>query len=438
LGDPNNRPSELTSWKEVADYLNVNVRTAQKWEKTRGLPVKRSAGSRGRVVAFPGELDAWKAASVNGAKPWAEVRFLQRYAAVTTVLLVALLGIHIAEFLKGRGTGPPALYRAVQDTLVVMDADGRELWRKSFGHPLSERFFPSDQQRKYPPVKFADLDGDGKIETLVVDQEAGAGQSTTPLVCFSDRGRERWRFIPGKPVATRKENFPPSGAFLIEYFAFVSMEDRQQAIVLESRIEGQYPTQIALLSPRGYLIREYWHSGGFAGMVIEDLDKDGAEEIYLAGVSNGYKQATLLVLDPRRFAGASLEENADYQLLGFPLPVECARLLFPRTCINRKFEPYNYVLRISKGETLLTVQVFEASRDGVSYHADYFLGPGPVLDHVDYTDGLRSLHATLFASGQIDHPLSPEEEAELRNIRFLTPTHAETESSVTSNPNGSK
>lgn len=51
---------ELTSWKEVAQYLGVHVRTAQKWEHAYGLPLHRRPGPRGRISANTAELDAWK------------------------------------------------------------------------------------------------------------------------------------------------------------------------------------------------------------------------------------------------------------------------------------------------------------------------------------------------------------------------------------------
>jgi hypothetical protein len=53
-------PRPLSSWKEIAHHLGVNVRTAQKWERERGLPVRRLAGARSRVSADPPTLDAWK------------------------------------------------------------------------------------------------------------------------------------------------------------------------------------------------------------------------------------------------------------------------------------------------------------------------------------------------------------------------------------------
>ena len=50
----------LNSWQDVASRLGVSVRTAQKWEKTLGLPIRRMPGPRGRIVADPAELDGWR------------------------------------------------------------------------------------------------------------------------------------------------------------------------------------------------------------------------------------------------------------------------------------------------------------------------------------------------------------------------------------------
>jgi len=50
----------LSSWKEIAHFLGVNVRTAQKWERERGLPVRRASGPRSRVSADAERLETWK------------------------------------------------------------------------------------------------------------------------------------------------------------------------------------------------------------------------------------------------------------------------------------------------------------------------------------------------------------------------------------------
>lgn len=78
---------ELASWKEIASALGVNIRTAQKWERERNLPVRRTPG--GRVSIEQAALDAWQA-SLHERTPlehcayrwpvgndvFAEVRFL--------------------------------------------------------------------------------------------------------------------------------------------------------------------------------------------------------------------------------------------------------------------------------------------------------------------------------------------------------------------------
>ncbi|MFZ0956246.1 MAG: tetratricopeptide repeat protein [Candidatus Sulfotelmatobacter sp.] len=50
----------LDSWKEIAAYLNKEVRTVQRWEKNLGLPVRRLVqGKQGTVFAYKPDLDAW-------------------------------------------------------------------------------------------------------------------------------------------------------------------------------------------------------------------------------------------------------------------------------------------------------------------------------------------------------------------------------------------
>jgi hypothetical protein len=51
---------ELVGWKAVAAHLRVSVRTAQDFEKTRGLPVRRGAGIKAPVFALIAELEDWK------------------------------------------------------------------------------------------------------------------------------------------------------------------------------------------------------------------------------------------------------------------------------------------------------------------------------------------------------------------------------------------
>ncbi|HEV2381600.1 MAG TPA: tetratricopeptide repeat protein [Terriglobia bacterium] len=51
----------LDSWKAIAQYLNKDIRTLQRWETNRNLPVHRiPGGDRPSVFALRSELDAWR------------------------------------------------------------------------------------------------------------------------------------------------------------------------------------------------------------------------------------------------------------------------------------------------------------------------------------------------------------------------------------------
>ncbi len=51
---------KLDSWKAIADYLARDVRSVQRWEHARGLPVYRVPGAKsGGVFAYTDELDEW-------------------------------------------------------------------------------------------------------------------------------------------------------------------------------------------------------------------------------------------------------------------------------------------------------------------------------------------------------------------------------------------
>ena len=56
----------LDGWKEIAGYLGRSVRTAHRWEKTLGLPVRRVEGQKADIVfALRSEIDEWREAKAK-------------------------------------------------------------------------------------------------------------------------------------------------------------------------------------------------------------------------------------------------------------------------------------------------------------------------------------------------------------------------------------
>lgn len=134
---PENPERELSSWKEVAAHLGVSVRTAQDWERTRGMPVRRTPGPRGRIRAIAAELDRWKDGTpVVAAEPAPEAPaadLVQRawwrswWAAAGLVAIAA-----ITSGFWWLRPGPPVSYRVEPGRLITLDHRGREVWRKDF------------------------------------------------------------------------------------------------------------------------------------------------------------------------------------------------------------------------------------------------------------------------------------------------------------------
>ncbi len=81
----------LSSWKDIANYLRRDVRTVQRWETTRGLPVHRLPGTgRNAIYALRSEIDAWWASSPARSEP-AVVVALQAKPRPRAALIVALI-----------------------------------------------------------------------------------------------------------------------------------------------------------------------------------------------------------------------------------------------------------------------------------------------------------------------------------------------------------
>ena len=58
----------LQGWKDISSYLERDARTAQRWEASSGLPVRRHGGSAGSVYAYPSEIEAWRTSAKADSK----------------------------------------------------------------------------------------------------------------------------------------------------------------------------------------------------------------------------------------------------------------------------------------------------------------------------------------------------------------------------------
>jgi len=395
----------LVSWKAIAGYLGVSVRTAQKWERERGLPVHRTPGKRATVFASARELDAWAAAGVGEPPAWGG-----RWKWAGAAVLVFLGAVLLHALYREHGADPHS-WSFAANTLVIFDAHGVPLWRKSLPPQPANRLHPD--AGSHTQVQIADLDSDGRSEVVVgyvTDQPP-----ESRVDCYSADGELRWTFQPGKQVRTPHKEF--SSSFDVRAVAVIPAHPPSVAVASVHAVA--FPSEVALLSPDGAVLSEYWHSGYLTDLAVGDVDGDARPELLAGGVNQAERAAELVVLDPEEMNGCSREPQ-ECQLLDLGPPVERLRLIFPKTCLARRLgNGRNRVSRITLGPETVAVQVEETPH---RYNLVYRLRrPGLKLSGVEVGSAIPRVHNELYKLGLVDHRWSDRDLKSLHHLGVIAP-----------------
>jgi len=313
--------------------------------------------------------------------------------------------------------GEPRFGRLDGSTLVIMNAEGKELWRKTFPEGFAPDWY--DEKAKAPRIWIGDLEGNGHSSVLFAQSPADRQEPhSSTLICYSGRGKEKWRWIPGRELP--ELNGSPATFKILSMGVLKATDNKPPRIVVASGHDPWWPSQIALLDSNGKLLSEYWHSGGLNSVVLGDLDGDGREEIIATGIANGYDhQATLVILDPERVFGASSEVRPEFQIHGMGVAQERLRLLFPRSDLNRALFQFNIATEptVEHGKIRLTVLECAAPpgcRIWYEFDKNFHL-----IAAYAGGDEFRSAHERFFQTGKNAHTLSAEEQAAFQKVRCL-------------------
>lgn len=137
-----NNQGLLSSWKEIASYLNCDERTCRRYELNFGLPIHRMEGTpKSRVYAYREELDAWRRERLNGILDTNGKKSVPKLhkAKISKILLWLLPFLVIitaaAIFLLRPSPGQPSDFRIEGSKLIVLDDKGKELWVFDTGIP---------------------------------------------------------------------------------------------------------------------------------------------------------------------------------------------------------------------------------------------------------------------------------------------------------------
>ena len=252
----------------------------------------------------------------------------------------------------------PKFGRLDGSTLTIMNSEGKELWKKAFADGFSTDPYYYGQGLA-TRIWFGDLEGQGHTSVLFLYLPADSPQThSSTLICYSDRGEEKWRWTPGRDLP--ELHGTPATYWTVALKVLKPVNGQLARIVTSSWHQPWWPNQIAILNSDGKTLSEYWHSGHLEYLTLADLDGDGREEIVATGISNGYRQATLIVLDPDHVFGASTETaRPELQIHGIGAAQERLRLLFPRSDMNKALSAYNDAAEAAVQRGVLRLSVRE-------------------------------------------------------------------------------
>jgi hypothetical protein len=358
----------------------------------------------------------WIAATPRGVEdrqPVPALRSPKRWMIAAAIAIVCVAALIWFRLLTQHG--PPQSARLDGSSLVIMDAEGKELWRKAFPEGFGPDWFYARGVRSR--MWFGDLEGKGHTSVLFIYSPDVPHPHSTTLICYSDRGRERWRWTPGRELPELAGTPATYKTHVVEVLKATG--NRPPRIVVTSQHDPWWPSQVALLDSDGKIVSEYWHSGALTSLVLADLDSDGKEEIILTGVSEYDHQATLVVLDPDKVFGASAEERPEFQIHGMGVPQERLRLLFPRSDLNRALFQYNQATEpaFEGGITRLTVlECITPPGCRIWYQFDKNFH---LIAAFAGGDEFLSAHNRYYQNGKEAHPLSTVEQSAFQKVRCL-------------------
>ena len=342
-GNPRTR---LDTWGEIARYLGVETRTAQRWQKHLGLPVHKGAGGQ-RTHAYTDEVDAWQQSrehklptddgDASGepetvVAPTPSRRTFPLWSSVL-VATVALTAVAVTLFVQRRQVGasePVTKVILVDGHVAGINASGHEIWRYVPDRPLAaiNTTGRPDVQQDFEPF---DLDGDGRDEWLGLVVSGAGTDAVETLICLSPEGKFRWQFGSDMSLEFRAGMYKaPWRIFDIE--PVIDGADRSVWLAVNHSV--WWPGAVLKLSPNGVSELRYVQPGSVR--MVKSLVRNGRHVVLAGGVINGSGSASIAVLDTKGPPAAAPPIGPDsFDCLNCPTAMPLALILLPRTPVNK-------------------------------------------------------------------------------------------------------
>ena len=453
------RPSQarLNGWKEIAAHFGRTIRTVQRWEQELGLPVHRLSTGKGETVyALIGELESWladneriasegrgnaegQASRAGGERTGSREEATptprevpeppaphRAHRTLATILSGILLVVAVAALLLGTLQNRPdgetrpvaSAYRRQGNELTVLDQGGLTRWRWKAPFELNENAYQSQQDNRLKEaVLFADLEGDGRVETLFT--AVGMQFSDSVLYVFEEDGRLRfaWKYEGQK----RFGDLTCSPPWVVRQTLLRRPAAGGVEIWITIVHAPWFPSALIRLDANGRITGEFWHPGHITRVVPSTL---GGRGVLLVGAgTNEFRAGALAVVDPAVSTTAPTLDDK-YACRDCPSDRPLRYLVFPRTTISREFDPVAMISWIAVdavGQTVVTVeqlgvQLSQGTAPLVAethYVFDKMLAPLSA----EFGDTYIRTYRGFEAEGRFTRPLRRDDQSELWPIR---------------------
>lgn len=409
----NTQDRRLDSWKDIAEYLGRDVRTAMRWSKSHGLPVRRVAGGKGRsVFAFTSEIDAWlaghpvlseppaaEAAPAVASDSPAERAGRLRLLSIAAAVAIVALGIVAAWSLARRSAADAADLRVVADATRVMISDGSGTQRELL------RFDPETAVLSLRPSDIADINADGTPDVIVgvsyFEDPRRHTLRSGELMTVSPSGGLQWAFAFTDAVSFRGDRF--TGPWMISDW-IVGPAASPSRIAVASHHEMWWASIAAVLDHAGKRLSTFVNPGWIESVLWLDRDR-----LAVAGFNNARNAAMLAILNASvRESQAPGTSGTEFECVSCGGGAPLFYATFPRSEVNTvTASRFNRAQVHLVGDRIVvtTVEAGEPEQ-GKAATAIYEFDRQMRLLRAQYDDRYRDVHRQLELEGRLQHDQS--------------------------------
>ncbi len=215
--------------------------------------------------------------------------------------------------------------------LIAYDDEGKRLWRKRIP-------FVESEAKKFYSIK--DLDGDGREEIILFANLVKEEGPVTTLMVMDNEGRWLWRHHFDEPIKTAERIFyPPYNPRELRVEDLDGDGRKEIVLVAQHSFYPCFITAftgggeiIGTLWHAGRI------GGEGDSFLLTDINGDGIKEIVAGGANSEYKKAAFLVIRPLKLEGKSPQtQGSKYDFPSKKVADFETYILFPASSVGKFF-----------------------------------------------------------------------------------------------------